>query len=139
LLELGAFGAVVALRAADDGGEIAQYRGVARRAPWIAAALGLALAGLAGLPPGLAGLFAKVAIIRALLAGGAAWLAIAVALNAVVGLAYYVRVAATLFSPEPVSRPLPRVPWAVAGAVVLVTIAALVVGLAPQVVLDAVR
>jgi len=139
LLELGAFGAVVALRAADDGGEIAEYRGVARRAPWLAAALGLALVGLAGLPPGLAGLFAKVAVIRALLAGSAGWLAVAVALNAVVGLAYYVRVAATLFAPDPVTRPAPRVPWAVAGAVVLVTVAALVVGLAPQVVLSAVR
>jgi NADH-quinone oxidoreductase subunit N len=136
LLELGAFGAVVGLRAADDGGEIAEYRGVSRRTPWLAAALGLALAGLAGLPPGLAGLFAKVAVVRALLAGGAGWLAVVVALNAVVGLAYYVRVTATLFAPEPAARAPLRVPWAVAGALILVTVAALVVGLAPQIVLD---
>jgi NADH-quinone oxidoreductase subunit N len=138
LMELGAFGAVVALRGADDGGQIAEYRGVARRSPWPAAALGLALAGLAGLPPGLAGLFAKVTVVRALLDGGTGWLAIAVALNAVVGLAYYVRVAATLFGGEPAAATRRPVSWVVAGAVAAVTAAALVVGFAPQLVLDVV-
>jgi NADH-quinone oxidoreductase subunit N len=139
LLELGAFGTVVALRGAGDGGEISQYRGVARGAPWLAAALGLALAGLAGLPPGLAGLFAKVVVVRALLEGGGGWLALVVAANAVVGLAYYVRVAATLFAPR--EGPLlagqfpPARPWAVSAALAAVTVAAVVVGLAPQVIL----
>jgi NADH-quinone oxidoreductase subunit N len=155
LLELGAFGAVVALRGPADGGEIVEYRGVMRRAPWIAGAMGLALAGLAGLPPGLAGLFAKVVVVRSLLEGGAGWLAIVVALNAVVGLAYYVRVAATLFSAtegvgpaeqaartpgEPATR-APLVPagrsWAVGAALAIVTVAAVVVGLAPQLVIAA--
>jgi NADH-quinone oxidoreductase subunit N len=147
LLEIAAFGAVVALRGTGDGGELAEYRGVARRSPWIAAALALALAGLAGLPPGLAGLFAKVTVVRALLTGGSAWLAVVVALNAVVGLAYYVRVAATLFaSPggeaSPVGEAAPgvgadaRVPWAVAATVGAATVAALVIGFAPQLVLD---
>jgi len=150
LLELGAFGAVVALRPADgDGGAIADYRGAARRRPWVAAALVLALVGLAGLPPGLAGLFAKVAVVRSLLGGGAGWLAVVVALNAVVGLAYYVRVSAVLFA-APAAGPVQpagqvqvderggrRVHWAVAAALGAATVAALVVGFAPQLVLDA--
>ena len=71
VLELGAFAAVVALRPADaDGGRIDSYRGAARRHPWVGAALALALIGLAGLPPGLAGLFAKVVVVRSLLGGG---------------------------------------------------------------------
>ncbi|HTJ39586.1 MAG TPA: proton-conducting transporter membrane subunit [Dactylosporangium sp.] len=103
VLEFCAFGAVVGVRGAGDGGAIAEYRGMARRSPWFAGVLVLALAGLAGLPPGLAGLFAKVAVVRALLGGDATWLAIVVAINAVIGLAYYVRVGATLFaSAEPV-------------------------------------
>jgi NADH-quinone oxidoreductase subunit N len=107
LIELAAFGSVVALRggAADggaDGGTIAQYQGIARRAPLVGAAFTLALIGLAGLPPGLAGLFAKVAVVRSLLGGGAEWLAVVVAVNAVIGLAYYIRVAARLYAaPEP--------------------------------------
>src|SRR5690606_11063225 len=78
ILELTAFAAVVALRApGDDGGLIAEYRGAARRHPWVGAVFVLALVGLAGLPPGLAGLFAKVTVVRSLLDGGAAWIALA--------------------------------------------------------------
>ncbi|MEV6928220.1 proton-conducting transporter membrane subunit [Dactylosporangium sp. NPDC051485] len=99
VLEFAAFGAVVAVRGARDGGAIEEYRGLARRSPWFAGVLVLALAGLAGLPPGLAGLFAKVAVVRALLGGDATWLAVVVAVNAVIGLAYYVRVGAVLFAP----------------------------------------
>ncbi|WP_234361410.1 NADH-quinone oxidoreductase subunit N [Plantactinospora sp. BB1] len=168
LLELAAFGAVVALRpAVADGGEIADYRGAARRRPWVGAAFVLALVGLAGLPPGLAGLFAKVTVVRSLLAGDAGWLAVVVALNAVVGLAYYVRVAATLYAPEPAAEragdaaaapvvpaadpgapaapgdgsPVPaaapaRPAWAVVAALALATLVAIVVGFAPQLILD---
>jgi NADH-quinone oxidoreductase subunit N len=136
ILELIAFGSGVALRpAAGDGGEIADYRGAARRAPWVGGAFVLALVGLAGLPPGLAGLFAKVAVVRSLLDGGAGWLAVVVALNAVVGLAYYVRVAALLFGAA--EAPRLRVPWAVAGALAVTSLVAVVVGFAPQLVLDA--
>jgi len=142
VLELGAFGAVVALRGSADGGTLDDYRGAARRRPWVAGAFVLAMAGLAGLPPGLAGLFAKVTIVRALLDGGAGWLAVVVALNAVVGLAYYVRAAASLFgSPDPSSAARavwPRVPVAASVVLAAVTIAALVIGLAPQLVLNAV-
>jgi NADH-quinone oxidoreductase subunit N len=135
VLEFGAFAAVVGLRGDQDGGEIDDYRGPARRSPWLATALVLALAGLAGLPPGLAGLFAKVAVVRALLGGDAVWLAVVVALNAVIGLAYYVRVAATLFG-SPSSAPSPKVSWAVGTAVGVATLVAVGIGFAPQLVMS---
>jgi NADH-quinone oxidoreductase subunit N len=98
----------------------------------------LALIGLAGLPPGLAGLFAKVTVVRSLLDGGAGWLAVVVALNAVVGLAYYLRVAASLYAAGPEPGAVPgRVPRLVAVTVAVVTVAAIVIGFAPQLVLDA--
>jgi len=136
LLELAAFGAVVALRPGDDGGRIADYQGAARTHPWVGAALVLALVGLAGLPPGLAGLFAKVVVVRSLLDGGAGWLAVVVALNAVIGLAYYIRVAAVLYGPAPAEGTRTRIPWAVAAALGVATLAVILVGFAPQVVLD---
>ncbi|MDG4763638.1 proton-conducting transporter membrane subunit [Solwaraspora sp. WMMD406] len=149
VLELAAFAAVVALRpAAADGGTIAGYAGVARRRPWVGAALVFALIGLAGLPPGLAGLFAKVAVVRSLLVGGAGWLALVVALNAVVGLAYYLRVAVTLYarpSALPAQGAAPAggalvwpVAWPVAVVLAAATVVAVVLGFAPQVVFDAV-
>jgi NADH-quinone oxidoreductase subunit N len=104
LLEFVAFATVVALRGPTrDGGELTDYRGAGRRHPWLGAALVLAFAGLAGLPPGLAGLFAKVTVVASLINAGWGWLAGVVALNAVIALAYYIRATATLYTrPEPV-------------------------------------
>ncbi|MGC5319828.1 NADH-quinone oxidoreductase subunit N [Micromonospora arida] len=143
VLELAAFAGVTALRPAGaDGGTLDDLRGAARRHPWRAAAFGLALVGLAGLPPGLAGLFAKVTVVRALLDGGAAWLALVVALNAVIGLAYYLRVTAALWAPTPLAAPnvggAAAVPVVGVVGVVLavVTVATVVLGVAPQLVLD---
>jgi NADH-quinone oxidoreductase subunit N len=163
LLELGAFGAVIALAYGrsdgsdsdsdrdGDGGALADYAGALRRSPWAAGALALALVGLAGLPPGLAGLFAKVVVVRALVTTGTGWLAVVVALNAVLGLAYYLRAAALLFTPTPApAEPIPapadlpstrqrvRIPWPVAVALGALTLAAVVTGVAPQLVLAAV-
>ncbi|GGN57138.1 NADH-quinone oxidoreductase subunit N [Actinoplanes lobatus] len=136
VLELIAFGVVVALRpAAADGGTLDDFRGAARRHPWLGAALVLALAGLAGLPPGLAGLFAKVSVVEALVAEGWIWLAGVVVVNAVIALAYYVRVGALLYAPgAPVARPVAR---PVAAALVATTIVAVVLGFAPQLLLGA--
>ncbi|MFG1739728.1 NADH-quinone oxidoreductase subunit N [Micromonospora chalcea] len=136
LLELAAFAAVVALRPADgDGGTLADLRGAARRHPWVGGAFALALIGLAGLPPGLAGLFAKVTVVRALLAGHAGWLALVVALNAVIGLAYYLRVTASLYA-TPAGAAVVRPARTVALALGAATVAAVVIGFAPQLVLD---
>jgi NADH-quinone oxidoreductase subunit N len=147
VLEFLAFGAVTALRPPGaDGGDLTAYRGAGRRSPWPAAALVLALAGLAGLPPGLAGLFAKVTVMDALIDQGWGWLAGVVALNAVIGLAYYIRVAATLYSRAPrvgiaVADPdllqaatHPRLPVTRPVAATLIGAAALAValGFAPQ-------
>ncbi|WP_433115612.1 NADH-quinone oxidoreductase subunit N [Micromonospora sp. CA-246542] len=141
VLELAAFAGVTALRPPGaDGGTLDDLRGAARRHPWRGAALGLALVGLAGLPPGLAGLFAKVTVVRSLLDGGAAWLALVVALNAVLGLAYYLRVTAGLWTPRssPGGDGVVAVPLVGVVAVVLAvaTVAAVVLGVAPQLVLD---
>ncbi|MFG1841204.1 NADH-quinone oxidoreductase subunit N [Micromonospora sp. NPDC049175] len=148
VLELAAFAGVTALRPTGaDGGTLDDLRGAARRHPWRGAALGLALVGLAGLPPGLAGLFAKVTVVRALLDGGAAWLALVVALNSVIGLAYYLRVTAALWAPV-TTEPGPVAATAGGGAVAVplvgvvavvlavTTVAAVVLGVAPQLVLD---
>ena len=137
VLELGAFGSVIALRGSLDGGDLADYAGAARQRPWVSAAFVVALAGLAGLPPGLAGLFAKVTIVRGLLDASASWLALIVAVNAVVGLAYYVRASVALFGSSALPG-LPRVSAVVGATLALVTVVALVLGFAPQLVLDAV-
>ncbi len=138
LLELVAFAAVVALRGRADGGRIEEYRGAARRSPWAAGALILALVGLAGLPPGLAGLFAKLVVVRSLLVGSAWWLALIVAVNAVIGLAYYVPVVATLLSaPRPGEYSAPRSALPVTVVLTAATLVVIVVGFAPGLIFPA--
>src|SRR5690606_23487519 len=60
---------------------------------------GFCLICLAGLPPGLAGMFAKIVVFRELVDGGGAVLALVMAVNTVIGLYYYIAWTARLFTP----------------------------------------
>ncbi len=152
ILEFVAFGVVVAWRAPGaDGGDLIEFRGAGRRSPWLGAALVLALAGLAGLPPGLAGLFAKVTVVQALINHGWGWLAAVVALNAVIALAYYLRAAANLYAGPPrvgiavvdpqllenATRPRLPVARSVAAALIGAATVAVLLGFAPQLLFNA--
>jgi NADH-quinone oxidoreductase subunit N len=134
VMEVGAFSAVVALRpAAPDGGRLDDLGGLGRAAPLPAAALAVALIGLAGLPPVLVGLFAKITVIRALLAVDSFWLAMTAALISVVGLAVYWRPMAALYrSGDLEAAPVRSV--SVVVAVGLTLAVALVLTVAPQLV-----
>lgn len=95
---LTALAAVSALGLA--GRELAEHRGLARREPLVAGSLVLALLTFAGLPPGVAGLLAKVAALRPLAADGLWWVALPAVVAAVVALAVYLRWVALLLAPE---------------------------------------
>ncbi|RJK93426.1 NADH-quinone oxidoreductase subunit N [Vallicoccus soli] len=140
VMNLLALAAVVAAGPDAPGQWVASYRGLWSRRPLVAGALALALVSLAGLPPGLLGLFAKLVVLEAPVAAGAPWLAAAVAVNVVVGLAYYLAWGARLVArpdgPSPARpRPLPRAHAVALGAALA---AVLVLGFVPGPVLDAV-
>ena len=77
-------------------------------------------------------------MVNSLITSGWGWLAAVVALNAVIALAYYVRVAAVMYS-RPVGiavadlRP-PKLPvsWPVAAALVTASVLAIALGFAPE-------
>lgn len=73
------------------GTALADHRGMARRHPLLAASLGLALLALAGLPPAIIGLVAKVVALRPVAGDGTWWLAVVAALNVALGIAVYLR------------------------------------------------
>jgi len=98
-MNLGAFACVAAVSRREPRGAIADYRGLVSRSPLTAVLFAFFLTALAGLPPGVAGLFAKVVVLRSAVHGHLAWLAVVAAVNTVIGLAYYLRVAALLFAP----------------------------------------
>ncbi|MEV3937690.1 proton-conducting transporter membrane subunit [Glycomyces sp. NPDC049804] len=114
-----------------EGGTIAELSGLWRSAPLPASLFLFSVIGLAGLPPALAGTFAKVAILE-VLASSALWLAVIVAAGAVLGLAYYLPLARTVLLGRGPSTAKGRFAIALAA----VGLALLAVTLAPQVVLD---
>ena len=76
-------------------------RGLLREHPFLASGLGLALLSLAGLPPGLLGVVAKVVALRPVVANGLWVLAVVAAANAVLGVAVYLRWLRVLLGPLP--------------------------------------
>jgi NADH-quinone oxidoreductase subunit N len=98
VVNLAAFGVVAVVTWNRPSGLIEDYRGLAYTEPASAAALAFGLLALAGLPPGVAGLWAKVVVIDSAVSGGATWLAVAIAVNTVIALAYYLRWTALLFA-----------------------------------------
>ncbi|CAN7178294.1 proton-conducting transporter transmembrane domain-containing protein [Knoellia sp. LjRoot47] len=123
-----AFAAVRAVHGwrVEDGRELAAYRGLLRRDPVAGGTLALALLVLAGLPPGVIGLVAKVVALRPAIAAGLWPVAVVAVVAAVLGIAVYVRWFAVLFGePEAGAPSRPRrrrasVAVAVVGAAVLV-------------------
>lgn len=136
VMNLGAFAAVTAYR---RNATLDDFRGLARSSPATAAALAFFLICLAGLPPGVMGLFAKVVVFRATVAGGVTWLAVIMAINTVIGLYYYLAWAAKLFTaPAEPAQPVRFAP-SVRAAVAATATAAIVLSVAPQLVLQTVR
>ncbi|MHB8391705.1 MAG: NADH-quinone oxidoreductase subunit N, partial [Acidobacteriaceae bacterium] len=128
-MQLGAFYAVMLLANRIGSEEIDDYRGLGARSPMVASSLIVCLISLTGIPL-TAGFVGKFYVLTAILSPNSAglpwlWLAVAIILNSLLSLYYYLRVAAALFlrrplreialerignatsSTEPISYPIP--------------------------------
>ncbi|WP_078899923.1 NADH-quinone oxidoreductase subunit N, partial [Streptomyces sp. SBT349] len=99
VVNLGAFGVAAHVARHAEAHRIADYRGLWARQPFAALALAFFLLCLAGLPPGVVGLFAKVAVFEAAVDADLGVLAVVMAANVAVALYYYLRWTAVLFGP----------------------------------------
>ncbi|URM90108.1 NADH-quinone oxidoreductase subunit N [Streptomyces sp. MRC013] len=97
VVNLGAFAVAALVARTRPANRIADYRGLYATRPAAALALGFFLLCLAGLPPGVIGLFAKVVVFSAAVDAGLGWLAAVMGVNVVVALYYYLRWTALLF------------------------------------------
>jgi NADH-quinone oxidoreductase subunit N len=103
---LGAFAVVVALeRRGAIRDDIADYRGLARRHPALAAAMALFMLSLTGVPP-LAGFFGKFYVFAAALDAHLVWLVIIAVLNSVVSAYYYLAVIVAMYVQEGGAEPV---------------------------------
>jgi len=92
LMNFGAFMVIAAV--ADEAGseDISALHGLWKRNPWLAVMMGIFLFSLAGLPPAF-GFVGKFYLFAALIEEGWIWLALVGLLNALISIAYYMRIA----------------------------------------------
>lgn len=99
LMNLGAFIVVIGFSEAGVGETIESYRGLGKRAPMVAAIMGIFLFSLTGLPP-MAGFIGKFYLFAAVVAKGGLFywvLAIIGVLNSAISLYYYARILKAMF------------------------------------------
>jgi NADH-quinone oxidoreductase subunit N len=80
-----------------------ELAGLARTDPWVGVPLAFAVLVLAGFPPAVIGLVTKYVVFVPVVSGGWTWVAVVMAINVMIGLAYYLRFVATLFAPAEVT------------------------------------
>ncbi len=130
---LGAFAVVIALeRRGAVSDDIADYRGLATRHPWLAAAMALFMLSLTGVPP-LAGFFGKFYIFSAALDAHLVWLTVIAVINSVISAYYYLSVLIAIYAREGGIEPVAlRTRPALVAALVIAAIGTVAIGLFPQ-------
>ena len=133
----GAFLIVGALICAGIGEKLSDYKGLGKRAPFLAAAMMLFLFSLAGIPP-LAGftskffLFASAVGVPGESTSQWLWLAFIAILNSAISLYYYARVVKAMYIEKGTSTEKVKIPVAFAVAIVICIIFVIVLGVYPD-------
>lgn len=99
--------------------------GLARTDPWVGLPLAFAVLTLAGFPPAIVGLVTKYIVFQPVVSEGPMWLAIVMAINVMLGLAYYLRLVAVLFVAAPSAHRSIDAPLAVRFATIVVVVGGL--------------
>jgi NADH-quinone oxidoreductase subunit N len=126
LVAFAALAVIVRLRGSTD---YADLQGLARTDPPTGVPLVMAALTLAGFPPAVIGLVTKYVVIRPVVDGDHIWLAVVMAVNVMLGLAYYLRFVVVLVDRpdgDPYRSPSPPVSIRIAKAAVLAGTAVLV-------------
>ncbi|MDO5102241.1 MAG: NADH-quinone oxidoreductase subunit NuoN [Lautropia sp.] len=101
LTTLGTFGMIQFLaRQGFEAEEINDFAGLGRRSPWMAGVMLLFMFSLAGIPP-LVGFYAKLAVLKSIVAAGYVWVAVYAVLMSLIGAFYYIRVVKVMLFDQP--------------------------------------
>ena len=135
-MNLGAFAVIIAVARRTASGDITSYSGLFRYAPGMTVLMTVFLFSLAGIPP-LGGWFAKFAVFSALVEADTGWgysLAVIAAVNSVIALFYYAKVARMMWfedTPAEANTSSLRVPPSLVAALGLTAAATLLFGIYP--------
>ncbi|SED18707.1 NADH dehydrogenase subunit N [Streptomyces sp. 2231.1] len=134
-VNLGAFAVAALVGRGRALNRITDYRGLYTANPLTALLLAFFLLCLAGLPPGVIGLFAKVTVFSSAVDAGLGWLAVVMAVNVVIALFYYLQWTALLFRAPEGETARHRVPAPLTAALALTGVLGVALSGAPQLVL----
>ncbi|PNG20168.1 NADH-quinone oxidoreductase subunit N [Streptomyces cahuitamycinicus] len=134
-VNLGAFAVAALVGRTKSLNRVDDYRGLYASSPLSALLLAFFLLCLAGLPPGIIGLFAKVTVFSAAVDAGLGWLTVVMAVNVVIALFYYLQWTALLFRAPEGEPEKHRVPGPVTAAIALTGVLGIALSGAPQLVL----
>jgi len=135
-MNLGAFAVIIAVARRTASGDIRSYAGLFKYAPGMTILMTVFLFSLAGIPP-LGGWFAKFAVFRAVVEADTGWgysLAVIAAVNSVIALFYYAKVARMMWfedTPAEADTSSLRVPPSLVAALGLTAAATLLFGIYP--------
>lgn len=138
ITNLGAFSGMIALAHATGGKQIADFRGLAKRAPLLSAGTALCLLSLGGLPP-LAGFVSKIFLFIAAWGQGLSWLVIIALINTIISLVYYGRVVKAMYFDAPPKEDHLTIPAGLFTSIALTTAALIVITFVSQAVLAVVN
>jgi NADH-quinone oxidoreductase subunit N len=131
ITNLAAFVAIIGYYNATGKDEIADYRGLAERAPFLALSLTIALFSLAGMPL-FAGFTTKFLLFQAVAKEGFLWLAALAVVNSLISLYYYLLVIRQMYVGEAEDPQRLRVPLLTNGVAFALVIGIFFVGLFPR-------
>ncbi|GHB81133.1 NADH-quinone oxidoreductase subunit N [Streptomyces umbrinus] len=134
-VNLGAFAVAALVARTKPLNRVSDYRGLYASRPLAALVLGFFLLCLAGLPPGIIGLFAKVTVFSAAVDAGLGWLAVVMAVNVVIALFYYLQWTTLLFRSPEGEPETHRVPAPLTAAIALTAVLGIALSGAPQLIL----
>lgn len=102
LMTLGAFGMILLLsRQGYEAENIDDFKGLSERQPWFALMMLILMFSMAGIPP-LAGFYAKLTVIKAVIDIDLLWVALVAVVTSVIGAFYYLRVIKVMYFDKPV-------------------------------------
>ena len=100
-MTLGTFGMIMLLsREGFEAEKLDDFKGLNRRNPWYAFITLLLMFSMAGIPPTV-GIYAKLAVLQAVLSAGYVWLAVVAVLFSLIGAFYYLRIVKLMYFDEP--------------------------------------
>jgi len=101
LMALGAFGMIMYMsRMGFESDKLDDFRGLNQRSPWFAFLMLIFMFSMAGVPP-FVGFWAKLSILKAVVAADMTWLAVTAVVFSIIGAFYYLRIIKLMYFDTP--------------------------------------